>query len=116
MLQVLGFHLLLSIGLAFVFTPLFTAGLGAVEPQLYSYGSAIFGTTQQLAGAAGVALLVSILSVRSGALAADGASLVEQTAGGVHAAFVVAASLSLLAIVGALFIRSSSSAEAPAAH
>jgi DHA2 family lincomycin resistance protein-like MFS transporter len=102
---VLGFHLLLSVGLAFVFTPLFTAGLGAVAPHLYSHGSAIFGTTQQLAGAAGVALLVSVLSVRSSALAKAGASVVEQTAGGVHSAFVVAACLSLIAIVAALFIR-----------
>ncbi len=116
MLQVLGFHLLLSIGLAFVFTPLFTSGLGAVEPRLYSYGSAIFGTTQQLAGAAGVALLVSILSVRSTALAAEGATLVEQTAGGIHAAFLVAASLSLLAIVGAFFIRSSPAGETSVGH
>ncbi|WP_308283122.1 DHA2 family efflux MFS transporter permease subunit [Pseudonocardia nigra] len=102
---VLGFHLLLSVGLASVFTPLFTAGLGAVPPHLYSYGSAIFGTTQQLAGAAGVALLVSVLSVRSAELAAEGAPLVEQTAGGVHAAFVVAAVLSLVAVVGACFMR-----------
>ncbi|WP_255620788.1 DHA2 family efflux MFS transporter permease subunit [Pseudonocardia sp. DSM 110487] len=115
MVQVLGFHLLLSMGLAFVFTPLFTSGLGAVEPRLYSYGSAIFGTTQQLAGAAGVALLVSIMSVGSAGLAEEGASLVEQTAGGVHAAFLVAASLSLLAIVGAFFIRGSST-EASAGH
>jgi MFS transporter, DHA2 family, lincomycin resistance protein len=107
---VLGFHLMLSVGLAFVFTPLFTAGLGAVPPHLYSYGSAIFGTTQQLAGAAGVALLVSVLSVSSAQLAAGGASVVEQTAGGVHAAFVVAACLSLIAIVGALFVRSPASA------
>jgi MFS transporter, DHA2 family, lincomycin resistance protein len=103
---VVGFHLLLSVGLAFVFTPLFTAGLGAVPPHLYSYGSAIFGTTQQLAGAAGVALLVSVLSLRSADLAAGGASVVEQTAGGVHAAFVVAASLSLIAIACAFFMRS----------
>ena len=102
---VLGFHLLLSVGLAFVITPLFTAGLGAVPPHLYSYGSAIFGTTQQLAGAAGVALLVSVLSVRSASLGATGASVVEQTAGGVHAAFLVAAFLSLAAIVGAFFLR-----------
>jgi DHA2 family lincomycin resistance protein-like MFS transporter len=117
MLQVLGFHLLLSMGLAFVLTPLFTSGLGAVEPRLYSYGSAIFGTTQQLAGAAGVALLVSILSVRSAGLAAEGAPLVAQTAGGIHAAFLVAASLSLLAIVGAFFIRNApANGEVPAAH
>jgi MFS transporter, DHA2 family, lincomycin resistance protein len=115
--QVLGFHLLLSVGLALVFTPLFTSGLGAVPPHLYSYGSAIFGTTQQLAGAAGVALLVSVLSVRSAELAGQGASVIEQTAGGVHTAFLVAATLSLFAIVGAFFIRGSGApAGAPAAH
>ncbi len=114
--QVLGFHLLLSVGLALVFTPLFTSGLGAVPPHLYSYGSAIFGTTQQLAGAAGVALLVSVLSVRSAEMAGQGASVIEQTAGGVHAAFLVAATLSLFAIVGAFMIRSSASPGAPAVH
>jgi DHA2 family lincomycin resistance protein-like MFS transporter len=96
---------LLSVGLAFVFTPLFTAGLGAVEPRLYSYGSAIFGSTQQLAGAAGVALLVSVLSVGAARLTAAGAPPVVATAGGVHAAFVVAAVLSLVAIVVALGMR-----------
>jgi DHA2 family lincomycin resistance protein-like MFS transporter len=101
---VMGFHLLLSVGLAFVTTPLFTVGLGAVSPHLYSYGSAIFGTTQQLAGAAGVALLVSVLGLQSADLAAGGASVVEQTAGGVHAAFVVAACLSLLAVACAFFV------------
>jgi DHA2 family lincomycin resistance protein-like MFS transporter len=100
---ILVFHLLLSLGLAFAFTPLFTAGLGALPPRLYSYGSAIFGATQQLAGAAGVALLVSIYSVRAAALAR--APEVERIAGGVHSAFLVAACLSVLAVVGALFVR-----------
>jgi MFS transporter, DHA2 family, lincomycin resistance protein len=101
---VLGFHLLLYVGLAFVTTPLFTVGLGAVSPRRYSYGSAIFGTTQQLAGAAGVALLVSVLGLRSADLAARGASVIEQTAGGVHAAFVVAACLSLIVVACAFFV------------
>jgi MFS transporter, DHA2 family, lincomycin resistance protein len=103
--SVLGFHVLLSIGLAFVFTPLFTAGLGAVDPRLYSYGSAIFGSTQQLAGAAGVALLVSVLSVAAGKLTAGGASPAAATAGGVHAAFLVAAVLSLVAIAVSFAMR-----------
>jgi MFS transporter, DHA2 family, lincomycin resistance protein len=115
LLQVVGFHLLLTMGLAFVFTPLFAAGLGSVPPKLYPYGSAIFSTVQQVAGAAGVALLVSVLSVRSAALAAEGVPLVEQTAGGVHAAFLVAATLSLFAIVGALLVRGTASDGAPAA-
>ena len=107
-LQILVFHLLLSVGLAFSITPLFTAGLGALPPSLYSYGSATFGATQQLAGAAGVALLVSVYSVRSAALAP--ASDVVRIAGGVHSAFLVAATLSVLAVVGALFVRTPESA------
>jgi DHA2 family lincomycin resistance protein-like MFS transporter len=115
LLQVVGFHLLLSVGLALVFTPLFAAGLGSVPPRLYAYGSAIFSTVQQLAGAAGVALLVSVSSVRSAALAGQGVPVVEQTAGGVHAAFLVAATLSLFSIVGAFLIRGSAPAGTPAA-
>jgi MFS transporter, DHA2 family, lincomycin resistance protein len=111
---VLAFHVLLSIGLAFVFTPLFTAGLGAVEPKLYSYGSAIFGSTQQLAGAAGVALLVSVLSVGAAKLTAAGAAQEVATAGGVHTAFVVAAALSLVAIIAAFWIRTPSTEHTPA--
>lgn len=100
--MILVFHLLLSVGLAFVFTPLFTAGLGALPARLYSYGSAVFGATQQLAGAAGVALLVSVYSVQAAALGGVG---VDAVAGGVHAAFVVAAVLSVVAVVGAAFVR-----------
>lgn len=115
--MLMTFHILLSVGLAFVFTPLFTSGLGAVEPKYYSYGSAIFGTTQQLAGAAGVALLVSIMTARSGSLAAAGAVPVEATVGGIHTAFLVAAFLSLIGIVGAFFVRTPSTSEdAPVAH
>jgi MFS transporter, DHA2 family, lincomycin resistance protein len=102
---VLGFHLLLSVGLAFMFTPLFTAGLGSVPPPLYSYGSAIFGSTQQLAGAAGVALLVSVLTIRSTALRDAGSGLVDATAGGIHTAFVVAAVLSVVGVGVALLVR-----------
>jgi DHA2 family lincomycin resistance protein-like MFS transporter len=113
--QVLGFHLLLSVGLAFAFTPLFTAGLGALPPHLYSYGSAIFGATQQLAGAAGVALLVSVYSVRAAGLV--DVSEVARIAGGMHVAFLVAAGLSVVAVVGSLFVRTPSvenAAEDPA--
>jgi DHA2 family lincomycin resistance protein-like MFS transporter len=98
-------HVTVSIGLALMFTPLFTAGLGALPPRLYSHGSAILGTVQQVAGAAGTALLVAILSARTAGLVASGASLDAATAGGVRAAFVAGAVISLLAVVGAFFIR-----------
>jgi DHA2 family lincomycin resistance protein-like MFS transporter len=112
--QILGFHVLLSVGLAFAFTPLFTAGLGALPPRLYSYGSAIFGATQQLAGAAGVALLVSVYSLQAATLV--GAPAVEQTASGMHRAFLVAACLSVVAVAGSLFVRTPDTDGATAAH
>ncbi len=111
-LPILVFHLLLSLGLAFTFTPLFTAGLGALPPRLYSYGSAIFGATQQLAGAAGVALLVSVYSVQAAAL--PGAPETERIADGLHVAFLVAACLSVVAVVGALFVRTPETGPGPA--
>jgi MFS transporter, DHA2 family, lincomycin resistance protein len=98
-------HIVLSVGLAFMFTPLFTSALGSVEPRLYSHGSAIVGTVQQVAGAAGVALFVTIMAARSATVAATGASIEVSAASGIRAAFLVGAILSLAAIVGAFFVR-----------
>jgi DHA2 family lincomycin resistance protein-like MFS transporter len=94
-------HLVMSIGFAFLFGPLFTASLSSVPPQLYSHGSALLGSIQQVAGAAGVALFVAIMSSQSAALAATGQAL----AGGIRLAFIVGASISLLALVAAFFVR-----------
>ncbi|WP_460570014.1 DHA2 family efflux MFS transporter permease subunit [Humibacter soli] len=101
----LGAHITLSVGLAFLFTPLFTAGLGAVPERYYSHGSAIIGTVQQVAGAAGTALFVAVLSVRSAALVAAGETQQDATASGVALAFLVGAIISLGGIVAACFVR-----------
>ena len=112
---ILAVHVLLSVGLSLTFTPLFTAGLGAVQPRLYSHGSAIIGTTQQLAGAAGTTLFVSVMTVGTTSLLASGATEVQATAGGVHTAFFYGAAISTLAIIAAFFVRPSpQSADAPA--
>ncbi|HWU45777.1 MAG TPA: MDR family MFS transporter [Humibacter sp.] len=100
----LAAHVTLSIGLALLFTPLFTAGLGSVQPRFYSHGSAIIGTVQQVAGAAGTALFVTVMSVQAAALAGQTAPVVA-TAGGVRAAFTVGACISLAAILVAFFVR-----------
>ncbi|SDH05667.1 MDR family MFS transporter [Microbacterium pygmaeum] len=95
----------LSIGLALSFTPLFTASLGSLQPRFYSHGSAVLGTIQQVAGAAGIALMVTVMSsVTAGGI---DAGLGEAAAGaaGAHAAFTIAAIVSLPLIVGAFFIR-----------
>ena len=101
----LAAHVTFSIGLALMFTPLFTAGLGAVTPHLYSHASAIVGTVQQVAGAAGTALLVAVLSAQTSSLMSVGEPVDMATAGGVRMAFLVAAIISLFAVVGSFFIR-----------
>jgi DHA2 family lincomycin resistance protein-like MFS transporter len=99
------FHVTLSVGLALLFTPLFTSALGSLPRQLYSHGSAIVGTTQQLAGAIGTALFVAVMAARAQSLMADGLSTVSATAAGIHLAFYVGAFISLLAIPLAFLIR-----------
>ncbi|RKR76705.1 MDR family MFS transporter [Frondihabitans australicus] len=98
-------HVLLSIGLALTFTPLFTASLGSVRPDLYSHGSAILGTVQQVAGGIGTALFVTLLSTGAAAAAKGGASVVASTASGVQTAFLVGAIISLFAVAASFFVR-----------
>jgi MFS transporter, DHA2 family, lincomycin resistance protein len=95
----------LSIGLAFSFTPLFTASLGSLQPRLYSYGSAIVSTLQQVAGAAGIALMFTVMAAATLTATAADASAADASAAGAHAAFLVAAILSLPLIVLAFLIR-----------
>lgn len=98
-------HVVLSIGLALTFTPLFTASLGAVKPELYSHGSAILGTVQQVAGGIGTALFITLLSTGAASRIAAGASATSATASGVQAAFLAGAIISLFAIVASFFVR-----------
>jgi DHA2 family lincomycin resistance protein-like MFS transporter len=62
--MLVGVHMLLMLGLACLFTPAFTAALNPLPPHLYSHGSAILATLQQVAGAAGTAVLVAIMASR----------------------------------------------------
>ncbi len=112
---VLAAHIGLSVGLALLFTPLFTASLGSLTPHLYSHGSAILGTSQQLAGAAGTALYVTILTARSVALGGSGASPVAAQTGGFQAAFLAGAIISLAVVVLVPFVRRPEN-EAAAVH
>lgn len=102
---VLACHVVLSIGLAGMFTPLFTSALGSVRPQLYSHASAVVGTVQQLAGAAGIALFVSVMTLQTSALMGEGTGEVPALAGGIRMAFLCGAVIFLFAVVAALFVR-----------
>jgi DHA2 family lincomycin resistance protein-like MFS transporter len=103
---VITLHVILSIGLALALTPLMTSALGSLPAHLYAHGSAILSTVQQVAGAAGTALFITVMTRRLTSSADAGAGVVEATADGVHDAFVYGAVISLVAIVVALFVRS----------
>jgi DHA2 family lincomycin resistance protein-like MFS transporter len=101
----IGLHMLLMLGLACLFTPSFTAGLNPLPPYLYSHGSAVMGTLQQVAGAAGVVLLVAIMAGRTETLSEAGLPELIALNGGIQTAFGVAAVISIAALGCAFFIR-----------
>ncbi|TFC75018.1 DHA2 family efflux MFS transporter permease subunit [Cryobacterium sp. TMS1-20-1] len=98
-------HIGMSAGLSLLFTPLFTSGLGSLGPSLYSHGSAVVGTVQQLAGAMGTALFIAVMTSQSAALIAQGVNEVSATAAGIRGAFLCGAIISLFAIPAAFLVR-----------
>jgi DHA2 family lincomycin resistance protein-like MFS transporter len=98
-------YLALSLGLAFLFTPLFTSALGALPPHLYSHGSATLATIQQVAGAAGTAIFIAFLAIGTTNGHDSGLGDAASIATGVRLAFLVGAIVSLAALVLAFFVR-----------
>ncbi|SHK06868.1 MFS transporter, DHA2 family, lincomycin resistance protein [Pseudonocardia thermophila] len=109
LLLVVGFHVLLTCGLSFMFTPLMTDALGSLPADLYSHGSAIVTTLQQVAGAAGTAVFITIMT-----LASQSGGAVD--AAGTHAAFLVAAIISLAVVALSVLVgRGARAPQVPAA-
>lgn len=98
-------YVVLNLGLGLTFTPLMTSALGSLPRKLYPYGSAVVGTVQQVAGAAGTALFVTLMSVTAAAAIGDGTDEVLASAQGVHTAFFVGACIASAAVILGLFVR-----------
>ncbi|MGJ9412630.1 DHA2 family efflux MFS transporter permease subunit [Aeromicrobium sp. CF4.19] len=105
MTQLVLANMAIFLGLAATFTPLMTSGLGSVPERLYSHGSAVVGTFQQVAGAAGTALLVTVMTVVAARTVDGGATEAQGVAEGVRTAFTIAGVLSLLLIATAVWVR-----------
>ena len=90
--EVVVIQTVMMVSLAMMFTPLMTDSLGSLPGDLYSHGSAILTTLQQVAGAAGTALFVTVMTLSS---ASGGAP----DAPGVQAAFTVAAVISVVVVL-----------------
>lgn len=106
-IMVLVFHVLLSLGLAFVFTPTFALATVELPRHLYSHGSAIISTVQQVAGAAGTALFIAglALGIRLGGGVDSTTATPGELADGVHLAFLIGAVLSLGPVIVAARLR-----------
>lgn len=103
--QVLATHVALSLGLAGVFTPLFSVSLGSLPGPLASHGSAIISTAQQVAGAAGTALFITVMTlVSTGVAGSPDAVDPHALAAGTRVAFMLGGIASTVGAVLAFFI------------
>jgi DHA2 family lincomycin resistance protein-like MFS transporter len=110
----------MSLGLAGSFTPLFSASLGSLTRNLYSHGSAALNTLQQVAGAAGTALLIGIYSSTIASAVAEGTDASHASASGAHSAFLIGGIIAVITVVLSFFIvkpaDDQEGAGAPAGH
>ncbi|WP_104116271.1 DHA2 family efflux MFS transporter permease subunit [Arthrobacter sp. B1805] len=95
---ILATFMIISAGQAFAWVAIFTMSLGSLPSNLTGHGSAALNTIQQLGGAAGLAVLIGVLSSTAGGT--DPAAI----AAGARAAFTVGTVLAVIALVLALFL------------
>jgi EmrB/QacA subfamily drug resistance transporter len=104
--DVLPSMLLLGAGAGIAFNPVLLAAMGDVEPHESGLASGVVNTSFMMGGALGLAVLVSLSSSRTAALAADGAGSLEALNGGFQLAFAAGAVFAgLAAVVGGVFLR-----------
>ncbi|MBM7583602.1 DHA2 family lincomycin resistance protein-like MFS transporter [Bacillus pakistanensis] len=106
------FNTLLMLGISMVMMPVMTNALNELPPPLYPHGTAIISTLQQVAGAVGTALLVSIMTNSSSRFIEN--TLIKEDEGllqtlamiaGMKSAFLVAFGLVAFAWIVSLFIK-----------
>lgn len=104
---------LLMLGISMMMMPVMTNALNALPPRLYTHGTAILSTLQQVSGAIGTALLVTVMSNRSaGFLAEAGEDVASEPAmaiaammAGMKSAFLIAFGLVVLALILTLLLK-----------
>jgi DHA2 family lincomycin resistance protein-like MFS transporter len=106
--------LMASLGL--VFTPVFTSGLSVLPPHLYAHGSAVLGSLQQVAAAAGTAIVVSVMAGRAATATAGGSAPLDALSTGVRWGFGVGACLALAVVAVSLAVRTPAGGNTPAHH
>ncbi|MEC0230630.1 MDR family MFS transporter [Paenibacillus alba] len=110
-------YIAMMIGVSLVMMPAQTAGLNQLPRHLYPHGTAILNTLQQVAGAIGTALYISLMSggqknyLRGSSDPQSPAEIVRGLANGINNAFWVGVVIALVALVIGLFLRKAKSPE-----
>jgi MFS family permease len=91
--------LLLGIAAGVFFMPLFLIATAEAGPSDSGLVSGLVGMSQLIGGAVGLAVLAGVAAIRSGGLLAGGAEPQTALNEGYHAAFLVAAALSLITTI-----------------
>ncbi|HAT6581985.1 TPA: multidrug efflux MFS transporter [Corynebacterium striatum] len=103
--MVVAMHVTFALGMGLMMTPLMTTALSSLPHELYSHGSAIMNTLQQLAGATGTAFLVVFLTRGTVAGMQSGMDEAAVIAQGAHWAFLFAGAASIVVLVLAPLLR-----------
>lgn len=104
--SIIAIHSIMMFGISLLMMPVMTMSLNQLPSELYPHGSAILNTVQQVAGAIGTALLITIMSTRQESLIAkENLSTEIAMTSGVNAAFIFAGVTIVVAFVLSWFIR-----------
>ncbi|AIQ62228.1 arabinose ABC transporter permease [Paenibacillus stellifer] len=93
---------IIGIGQALVFTTMFIAGSTGIDPKEQGVASAMISTGQQIGGAVGLAVIMAIISASLGSSTTLESMAAADLNQAIHTAFLIAASVTILAILVAL--------------
>jgi EmrB/QacA subfamily drug resistance transporter len=97
-------YVLMGLGMGTAMLPLLTIAMSGVPEADAGLGSGIINVSMQLAGALGIAILGTLATERTEALAGDGASRLGALTGGYHFAFELAAGAVVLGLLVAVTV------------
>ncbi|SDD01913.1 MFS transporter, DHA2 family, lincomycin resistance protein [Terribacillus halophilus] len=108
---IVGLHIALMIGISMIMMPAQTNGLNQLPPSLYPDGTAIMNTLQQVAGAIGTAVAISIMTagsdryMESAANPQDPNTAIQAFTEGVQSSFIFGIIAAIVGVVISFFIR-----------
>lgn len=108
---IIGLHIALMIAISMVMMPAQTNGLNQLPPSLYPDGTAIKNTLQQVAGAMGTAIAISIMTAGQESFLQGAANpqypttMIQAFTEGVQSSFIFGIIAAIIGVVISFFIR-----------